>query len=425
MTKLSNGSALVCDVVIIGGGIIGLPLGLALDQAGVSVIVVDKQSPADSVQPAFDGRASAFAHASVQLLKALDVWPHLVAYAQPIQDILVTDGRAADRFRRGRTAPHILHFDPDDLARAGDVEPLGYMIENRDYRVALQTIVARAPNLKVLAPMTIAAIDYDGPRVRVLLSDGRYIDAHLCIAADGKYSSTRDAAGIKTVDWAYNQHGLVLTVEHDRPHQGIAQEHFLPSGPFAILPLTGNRSSLVWTERSDLAASYLALGQADFAQQIRDRFGCYLGDVRPIGPRFSYPLGLRLAYDYIKPRLALVGDAAHAVHPIAGQGLNLGLRDVAALAEVLVDAKRLGLDMGAMNVLERYQLWRRFDNVTLAFAMDGINRLFANDYTPVRVVRDLGLGMVNRLKPLRRFFMAQAMGTFGGDLPRLLKGQPL
>ncbi|TDI63868.1 MAG: FAD-dependent oxidoreductase [Alphaproteobacteria bacterium] len=424
MTKLSNDSDLACDVVIIGGGIIGLPLGLALDKAGVSVIVVDKQSPAESVQPAFDGRASAFAYTSVQLLKALDVWPHLVACAQPIQDILVSDGRAADRFRRGGSAPHILHFDPDDLAQAGDIEPLGYMIENRDYRVALQTVTGAAPNLKVLAPMTIAAIDYDGPRVRVLLSDKRHIDAHLCIAADGKNSSTRAAAGIKTLNWTYNQHGLVSTVEHDRPHHGIAQEYFLPSGPFAILPLMGNRSSLVWTERSDLAASYLALDQAAFAQQIRNRFGCYLGDVRPVGPRFSYPLGLRLAYDYIKPRLALVGDAAHAVHPIAGQGLNLGLKDVAALAEVLVDAKRLGLDMGAMNVLERYQRWRRFDNVTLAFATDGLNRLFANDHTPVRVVRDLGLGIVNRLKPLRRFFMEHAMGTLG-DLPRLLKGQPL
>ncbi len=424
MTILSNGMDWACDAVIIGGGMIGLSLGLALDKAGMSAIVLDRQAPAESVQPAFDGRASAFAHASVQLLKVVDLWPHLAARAQPIQDILVSDGRAADRFRRGGAAPHILHFDPGDLARAGDVEPLGYMIENRDYRTALQTVTGAASNLKIWAPTTIAAIDYDGPRVRVLLSDNRRIDAALCIAADGKNSSTRAAAGIKTLNWAYDQHGIVTTVQHDLPHQGMAQEYFLPSGPFAILPLTGNRSSLVWTERSDLAASYLALDQEAFAQQIRNRFGSYLGDVHPVGPRFSYPLGLRLAHDYVKPRLALVGDAAHAVHPIAGQGLNMGLRDVAALAEVLVEASRLGLDMGAMNVLERYQLWRRFDNVTLAFVTDGINRLFANDYTPARVVRDLGLGMVNQLKPLRRIFMQHAMGTLG-DLPLLLKGQPL
>ena len=237
-------------------------------------------------------------------------------------------------------------------------------------------------------------------------------------------TGSAELAGIKTVGWDYGQTGIVTTVEHELPHEGVAQEYFLPGGPFAILPMVGNRASLVWTEKTEAAKTILALDDEAFAEEMRARFGDYLGACRPVGPRWSYPLSLQLARDYVRPRLALVGDAAHGIHPIAGQGLNLGLRDVAAAAEVIVDAARLGLDIGALTVLERYQRWRRFDNVALSLLMDGLNRLFSNDIAPVRLARDLGLGLVNQIGPARRFFMRHAGGAVG-DLPRLLRGEAI
>jgi len=419
----SSVTATDADVLIVGGGMVGLTLALALAGAGLTAVVIDAQRPEDQIAPAFDGRASAFAAATVRMLKAIGLWPALAPRAQPIEDILVSDGRLGDRFRRGGQSGTWLHFDPRELpASAG--EPLGHMVENRDYRAALLDRTRTAAGLKFVAPAAVQEIAYGRALVTARLQDGRRLRGRLCIAADGKDSPTRRAAGLRTLSWAYGQCALVTTVAHALAHGGVAQEYFLPAGPFAVLPLTGRRSSIVWTEQAAGAAALLRLDDAAFARQLGRRLGGYLGEIELVGPRFSYPLALQLAYRYVKPRLALVGDAAHVVHPIAGQGLNMGLRDCAALAEVLADAKRLGLDLGAGDVLERYQRWRRLDNVSLAAITDGLNRLFANDWTPLRRARDLGLGLVNRAAPLKRFFMRHAMGAVG-DLPRLLRGEAL
>jgi 2-octaprenyl-6-methoxyphenol hydroxylase len=256
------------------------------------------------------------------------------------------------------------------------------------------------------------------------LSDGRTIAVRLIAAADGQESRLRRAAGIRTVEWRYLQTGIVTTVWHERPHCGIAVEHFLPAGPFAILPMTGNRSSIVWTERAELAARLVALPDAAFAAEIAARFGDFLGAVEPIGPRWTYPLGLMLAERYVAERLALVGEAAHVIHPIAGQGLNLGIRDIATLAELVIDRRRFGLDIGDPDLLGHYQQWRRLDTLALAVVTDGLNRLFSNQLAPLRLARDLGLAAVHRLPPLKRLLMRDAMGL-SGDLPRLVRGEPL
>jgi len=402
------------DVLVAGGGLVGMPLALALARGGLSVTLVDALSPEQVTDAGFDGRVSAVAFASCRMLQELGVTAHLAGQMQPINDIVVSDGR----LREG-ASPLFLHFDHTELGK----EPLGQLIENRHLRQALHTAIALEPNITLLAPLGVARVEYD-ESVRACLSDGSEVQARLCFAADGRASPLREAAGIKTISWDYPQTGIVITVEHELPHHGVAQEFFLPSGPFAILPMTGNRASLVWTERRDIARAILALDETRFAQEMRLRFGDYLGVAKPIGPRWSYPLSLHLARDYVRPRFALVGDAAHGIHPIAGQGLNLGLRDAAAAAEVVIDAHRLGLDIGSLTTLERYQQWRRFDNVSLALVTDGLNRLFSNDIAPLRVLRDLGLGVAGGIGPLRRFFMRHAGGSVG-DLPRLLKGEPL
>ncbi len=412
------------DAIIAGGGLIGLSMALALARGGMRVTVVDPLKPQHAAGDKFDGRASALASSSVRLLEALDIWRHLEPYAQPIKDIVVSDGTVSDRFRNGGPAPFVLHFDPRELTEDAETsEPLGYLVENRHIRRGLYAAIEERPAVTLMTAR-VARLSADGADARAELDSGEELHASLCVAADGKTSPLRKQAGIKTVHWPYAQSGIVTTVEHGEPHNGVAQEYFLPSGPFAILPLTGNRSSLVWTERTNLAPLMMALDDDVFADQIARRFGAYLGGTRPVGPRWSYPLGLQLARSYVAPRLALIGDAAHAIHPIAGQGLNLGLRDVAALAEVLIDARRLGLDIGGLNVLEQYQQWRRFDNVALAFITDGLNRLFANDFPPLRLARDIGMSLVGGMGPLRRFFMQHAMGT-KGELPRLLKGEAL
>ena len=400
------------DVLIVGGGLSGLPLALACAQGGLSVTVVDALDPATATDAKFDGRVSAIALASCRMLERLGVTQHLQGQMQPINDIMVSDGRV-----REGASPFFLHFDHREIGN----EPLGNLIENRHMRIALQKAVAAEPTIRLVAPQSVTRIDY-GAQVTATLGDGGTVTARLCFAADGRNSPSRAAAGIRTIGWDYGQTGIVCTVEHELPHEGVAQEYFLPGGPFAILPMVGNRSSLVWTEKTADAKAILALDDAAFAAEMRARFGDYLGDCTPVGPRWSYPLTLQLARDYVRPRLALIGDAAHGIHPIAGQGLNLGLRDVAAAAEVVVDAARLGLDIGALDVLERYQRWRRFDNVALSLLMDGLNRLFSNDIGPVRLARDLGLGVVSRIGPARRFFMRHAGGVVG-DLPRLLKGE--
>jgi 2-octaprenyl-6-methoxyphenol hydroxylase len=399
------------DVLIIGGGMVGMTLAAALAGAGVRVVVIDAQPARLRTAPAFDGRVSAIAAGSKAMLAAIGVWPRLEAEAEPILDIRVSDGHS----------PLFLHYDHRDL---GD-GPLGHMVENRHLRQALLAHLAGLESARLIDGRKVVSLDRDGARAAARLNDGRIVRAPLAVATDGSGSPTRRGAGIGITQWRYPQTGIVTTVAHARPHRGIAQEHFLPAGPFAILPMAGRRSSIVWTERTALAQRLVALDEAAFSAELALRFGDYLGKLRPVGPRFSYPLALLHADSYVAPRLALAGDAAHAMHPIAGQGLNMGLRDVAALAEVAVDGIRLGLDPGSPAVLEKYQRWRRFDNALMLAATDGLNRLFSNDVAPVRLARDLGLAAVNRMPPLKRLLMRQAMGLLGGDRPRLARGEAL
>jgi 2-octaprenyl-6-methoxyphenol hydroxylase len=335
--------------------------------------------------------------------------------AAPILDIHVTD---ADQ-------PFFLHFDHGELGQG----PLGHIVENRVTRAALLGAVDRFPSLVLMAPKGITAIERDGRASTVVLDDGQTVTAPLVVGADGRASRVREGAGINQTEWLYDQAAIVTTVIHQRPHEGTAWERFLAPGPFAILPMTDDidgrhRSSIVWTERCDLVPAFLDLGTADFNEAVSERFGDHLGAVAAAGPRWSYPLGLSLAEAYVADRLALIGDAAHGIHPIAGQGLNLGIRDAAALAETVVDAARLGLDFGMKTVLEDYQRWRRFDNVALAGATDLLNRLFSNTFGPLRLIRGLGVAAVNRFGPARRLFMREAMGLTG-DLPRLVRGEAL
>jgi 2-octaprenyl-6-methoxyphenol hydroxylase len=399
------------ELLIVGGGLVGLLLGVACAGAGLAVALVDRQDPATMLGEAFDGRASAIAYGSSRVLEALGLWPRIAGEAEPILEIRVADGGA----------PLFLHYDHRDLG--GDA-PLGYIVENRVLRGALIEAAHAQPSLSLLAPLAVERVDASPLAATAELADGRRLQARLVAAADGAASPLRRSAGIRTFEWRYPQTGIVTTVRHARPHGGIAVEHFLPAGPFAILPMTGNRSSIVWTERSEIASRVAALPDAAFAAELAARFGDFLGAVEPLGPRSTYPLGLMLAERYAGARLALVGEAAHLIHPIAGQGLNLGIRDVAALAELVIDWRRLGLDIGDDRVLHRYQRWRRFDTVLLATVTDGLNRLFSNRIAPLRLARDLGLAAVDRLPPVKRLLMRDAMGI-AGDLPRLVRGEPL
>ncbi|MFZ5619166.1 MAG: FAD-dependent monooxygenase, partial [Pseudomonadota bacterium] len=327
-------------------------------------------------------------------------------------DILVTDGRRASPGREGFVSSFHLHFDSRELENG---EPLGFIVENRHLRRAICAALPNEARVALFAPARRIRTVYGKAEARVELADGRTLAGALVIAADGRHSPSRAEAALKVNAWSYPQTGIVATVAHERPHEGVAQELFLPSGPFAILPMTGNRSNLVWTEAKAAAPAYLALPDAEFLAAIKSRFGDYLGEVRLAGPRWSYPLAFHLAQSYVAPRLALIGDAAHAIHPIAGQGYNLGVKDIAALAEVLVDARGLGLDIGSLSTLEAYQRWRRFDSATLALGGDALVRLFSNDVAPLRFARDVGMGAVNSIPPLRRMLMKQA----GADLGRL------
>jgi len=399
------------ELLIAGGGLNGLLLGVACAGVGLDCAVVDREAPAVMLDPGFDGRSSAIAYGSQQVLHALDLWPAIAAEAEPIREIRVADNNA----------PLFLHYDHREL---GTDAPLGWIVENRVLRRALIERAQSLSSLALLAPLAVDGVLASPTAATATLSDGRRMAVRLVAAADGAASPLRRAAGIRTVEWSYRQIAIVTTVRHERPHAGIAVEHFLPAGPFAILPMTENRSSIVWTEREELAPRIMALSEPAFAAELSSRFGDFLGAVEPVAPRWSYPVGLMLAERYIDRRLALVGEAAHVIHPIAGQGLNLGIRDIAALAELIVDTRRLGLDIGDDALLQRYQQWRRFDAVLLAAVTDGLNRLFSNAITPLRFLRDLGLAAVNRLPPLKRFLMRDAMGVTG-DLPRLLRGEPL
>lgn len=413
------------DAVIVGGGLVGLSLAAALGGAGMTCLVIDAEDPAVSAAEPFDGRSFALARGTCQLLSAIGIWPLIEEQAQPILDIRVSDGKIDHP-----ASPFFLHYSESDLGEG----PMGQLVESRVLRRALYRHLATVQSVTLLAPMKVEAVSGAGGLASVQLGDGRLIKTPLAIAADGKNSPLRRAAGIKTRRWDYAQTGVVATVALERPHQGTAFEHFLPSGPFAVLPLVDgedgkgrqglHRASLVWTEKPALAKHLIGLNDETFSHEIARRFGDSLGKLSPIGGRWLYPLSLQWAETIFAPRLALVGDAAHVIHPIAGQGLNLALRDVAALAEVVVDAWRLGLDHGTNLVLSRYQAWRRFDSILMAAVTDGLNRLFSNDLGPLRLARDLGMAAVNRVKPVKRFFMRHAMGLVG-DLPRLIRGETL
>ncbi|MCK6450444.1 MAG: UbiH/UbiF/VisC/COQ6 family ubiquinone biosynthesis hydroxylase [Alphaproteobacteria bacterium] len=414
---MSNAEVLDADVLIVGGGLVGGSLAAALAGAGMRVAVVDRADPRTLVDAAHDGRASAVALGSGRVLQGIGLWRHVGEDASPILDIRITD---AD-------APAFLHYDHRELADRAKAEtrfPFGHIVENTVLRRALWARFQELPMLTVLAPVALETLERGPDGVEARLADGRRIRATLAVAAEGRQSRLRSEAGIGVTEWRYDQVGIVCTVSHDEPHRGVAHEHFMPSGPFASLPMTGNRSSIVWTERADLAPAALALSDDDFSAELQRRFGDWLGRVRLDGGRWSYPLGLMHAERYVDHRLALVGDSAHLIHPIAGQGLNLGLRDVAALAETVVDARRLGQDIGQRHVLERYQRWRRVDNLTLIGVTDGLNRLFSTTFPPVALARRLGLAAVQQMPDLKRLFMRHAMGLVG-ELPRLVAGQAL
>jgi 2-octaprenyl-6-methoxyphenol hydroxylase len=401
------------SIVIGGGAFAGLALALALRQGlgkDIPVIVAD---PALGTRPSRDPRATAIVAACRRLFEAIGAWDQVASRTQPILDMVVTDSKLEDAIR------------PVFLTFAGDVEPgepFAHMVENRNL---IDVLVARA-EAEGVELSTSAVTDFvsrpDG--VDVTLSDRRIVEASLLVAADGARSKLRERAGIATHGWQYDQSGIVVSVGHERPHHGVAYEHFLPAGPFAILPLTGKRSSLVWTEKRNEAARIVALSDDEFHGELERRFGLHLGEIKPLDKPRAFPLGYFVARSFIGERLALVGDAAHVIHPIAGQGLNMGLKDVAALAEVIVDAARLGMDLGQADVLDRYQRWRRFDTMAMGLATNSLNLLFSNQSTLLRTVRDIGLGLVDRAPPLKSMFIRQAAGL-SGEVPRLLKGEAL
>ncbi len=401
------------DVLIVGGGFAGLTLAIALRQGlgpSASIAVAD---PMLGRSHADDQRASAIVAAARRLFEALGVWQSVVDGAQPILDMAVTDSRVDDAVR------------PVFLTFGGEVEPgepFAHMIENRFLISALE-IKAKAAGA-ALRTAAVGRVRQSGERLAVELTDGATLNARLLVAADGARSSIREHAGIAVHGWDYGQAAIVTNVGHERDHEGRAVEHFLPAGPFAILPLRGRRSSIVWTERTREADRIMALPDDAFHDELERRFKLHLGEITTVGARRAHPLGFFVARSFIAERIALVGDAAHLIHPIAGQGLNMGLRDVAALAEVVVDAARLGLDPGEATTLERYQRWRRFDTVAMGLATDGLNRLFSNRSAVLRLARDVGLGLVDRVPNLKRLFIREAAGLIG-DVPKLLRGKAL
>lgn len=400
------------DLVIIGGGMTGLALGCATAGAGLRTLLIDRQPLAATALPGFDGRVTAIAQGSRRLLDAIDVWHRLTPEAQPILDIQVGE----------QDSPLTVHYDHREVG----AEPLGHIVENRHIRQALLARAAKlaAGPLTLAAPERITRLVRGAAAVEIALEGGLEARAPLLVAAEGRASVTRATAGIGTTRWDYDQTGIVATIAHERPHGGFAVERFFPAGPLAMLPMTGRRSSIVWAAANPLARELIALPDDAFVEELGDRFGDRLGSLALAGPRWHYPLSMVQAERYVDRRLALVGDAARAIHPIAGQGWNLALRDVAALAELAVDAKRLGLDPGGAAMLARYARWRRFDSLALIAITDGLNRLFANDLLPLRLARELGLGLVERVGPLKHFFMRHAMGLLG-DLPRLMRGEAL
>ena len=408
------------DVIIAGAGMAGATFALAAAQGGLKVVLVDPQPFSDQLAPTFDGRSTAVAYATFRMWDALGVGEALRPHACRMDHILVTDGHRPGAASH-RPLPAYLRFDAAEIGDQNGDEPLGYMVENRQIRTALARAVTGA-GIEVRAPSSVVSVETDGFGATITLNNKDILRSPLVVGAEGRGSVVRRAAKIGTVGWGYGQSGVVATVRLGRPHGGVAHEYFLPGGPFAILPLTDQRASLVWTETTRRAEALKSASDEAFNAHLMRRFGEFLDGATPEGPRFVYPLSLELAEKLTAPRTALLGDAAHGVHPVAGQGLNMGLKDAAALAEVLIEAVRLGEDFGSEMVLDRYARWRRFDNAALAAGFDGFVRLFSNDLPPVRLARDLGMAAVNRIGPLRRAFMREAGGATG-DLPRLLRGE--
>ena len=404
------------DIVIAGGGYVGMSTALSIKLAAphLSILLVDPAPPL-SKRKILDLRASAIALAAQKMLDQLGVWDTLKEQAQPINDMIVTDSKTGDAVR-----PVYLTFDQ----KVEDDQPFAHMVPNGAMVAALEE---RAQVLGVDIRYHESVVDFEErpASMQMTLKSGNDVEANLLIAADGVKSGLRSIAGIKTIHWDYGQSGIVTTVAHEKPHEGRAVEHFLPSGPFAILPLTENRSSLVWTEKTRDAEKLVDGDDFVFELELERRFGHQLGELEVVGSKRAYPISLTLAKEFVSNRFALVGDAAHGIHPIAGQGLNLGFRDVAALSEVIVEADRLGQDFGTLDVLERYQQWRRFDTWLMGFTTDVLNRLFSNRSDALRLVRSVGLCVVDRMPRLKQFFTAQAAGTVASNQPRLLVGEPL
>ena len=401
------------DVIILGGGLVGLALASALDSSGISAVLVDPADPADRVGAAFDGRTSAVSSSSMRMLRTIGVADHLPDPGCPILKIAVADG----------LDPGGLEFEPGD-----DDEPLGWMHENRHLRAALRARAESASKLWLLWKSRVASAERDEHGVIVRLEDGRSIRAPLLIAADDRNSPSREAAGIRVARWRYDHSAIVAVLRHERPHDHIAYEIFYPSGPFALLPMTddasGHRSAIVWSVRRDDATGFLSLSDEDFAAEAKSAMGGFLGAVELAAPRSTYPLGFHHAAQITAQRLALVGDAAHAIHPIAGQGLNLGFRDAAALAQVLVEGARLGLDLGDKQLLDRYQRWRSLDGLSVAVVTDSLTRIYGVPGRTASAVRRFGMGLIDRIAPIRNQLMSEARGT-SGELPLLLRGLPI
>ncbi|KRS15398.1 FAD-dependent monooxygenase [Roseovarius indicus] len=399
------------DILIVGGGLNGPALALALAQGGRSVTVIDALPETVRKDAAFDGRGYALALASVRLLRRIGVWARVEDHAQPMLEIKVSDGRAGEG-----PSPFFLHFDHAEIEEG----PMGHMIEDRYLRRALLDAMDEAEGITQVTD-SVSAQEVNEAGVTLTLASGKTVSGRMVVGCDGRASGTASRAGIRRTGWGYGQTALVAAVAHERPHHGIAHQFFMPPGPLAILPLPGNVSSIVWSESEATAASFAALSDEDFMEVLRPRFGDFLGEISLKGKRFTYPLGLTIANSFVAERLALVGDAAHGMHPIAGQGLNAGLRDVGALAQVVGEAARRGEDFAAPDVLARYQQWRRFDTATLAAVTDATNRLFSNDNPLLRLGRDLGMGVLGAMPGLRRGFIREAAGLTG-DLPELMKG---
>lgn len=400
------------DISIVGGGLAGPALALALADAGFRVCVIDRLPNTVRQDAGFDGRAYALALSSVRLLKGIGIWPMVADHAQPMLEIKVTDGRAGEG-----PAPWMMHFDHAEIEEGA----MGQMVEDRHLRRAILDRLNSSDRITHLSEQEVIAQSPDANGITLTLASGQTVTSRMVVGADGRASGTAQRAGISRTGWGYGQTAVVCAVEHEKPHGGVAHQFFMPNGPLAILPLTENRSSIVWSETDTRAAMLAQLPDDAFLDELRPAFGSFLGQIGLAGQRFTYPLNLTLADSMIGDRLALIGDAAHGVHPIAGQGLNAGLRDVAALADVLMDARRTGQDVGGPQVLQRYQQWRRFDTATLAIATDTFNRLFSNDNPLLRAARDVGMGVVNAIPGLRRGFVREAAGLTG-DLPSLMRG---